>query len=160
MHFASHIHNRSVGAGLAMRAIGIVSDSGSLGVDLRGAMSHSSGDRLEGAVPLSEAIKSLREELALAEIDGTQRHLRFKAGAVELTLQVAATSAGKASGGVKWWLIDAQGELSRQSVATQTVKITLEPVTLDAAGNPSPVYLDVEVGDNDPSSDSHVDEPA
>lgn len=105
-------------------------------------MSSSSGDRLEGAIPLSEAIKSLREELTLAGIDGMQRQLRFKTGPVELTLQVAATSAGKATGGVKWWLVDAHGELSRQSVATQTLKITLEPVVFDAAGNPTQVYLD------------------
>lgn len=123
-------------------------------------MSSSSGDRLEGAIPLSEAIKSLREELTLAGIDGTQRRMRFRAGPVELTLQVAATTAGKATGGVKWWLIDAHGELSRQSVATQTLKITLEPVVFDAAGNPSQVYIDGDAANNDSGPDRPLDAPA
>ena len=54
---------------------------------------------------------------------------------VELTLQVAVTSAGKGSAGVKWWLIELGGEVSRESVVTQTVKVTLEPKMFDETGS-------------------------
>jgi len=91
---------------------------------------------VRGAVPLAAAIAALRDELARAWWDGQRQSLRFKPSPLELTLQVAVTSAGKASGAVKWWLIELGGEVSRQSVVTQTVKVNLEPVLFDEHGEP------------------------
>lgn len=96
----------------------------------------------EGAVPVAAAIDALRDELMLAvwgsqfpyQLNGQPRWLRFKPAAVELTLQLAVTTTGTAKAGVKWWLIEAGGELARQKAATQTVKLTLEPVLLDDTG--------------------------
>lgn len=110
----------------------------------------SSVDVPKGAVPLSAAIGALRNELMHAvwagqfpyELNGQQRRLRFKSAAVKLTLQVAVTTTGTAKAGVKWWLIDAGGELSREKVATQTVKLTLEPVLFDADGNQVELLID------------------
>src|SRR5918994_2441831 len=82
----------------------------------------------KGAVPLSKAIGALRDELIRAWWDGQHRVVRFKPSPVELTLHVAVTSAGKGGGGVKWWLIELGGEVSRESVVTQTVKVTLDAV--------------------------------
>jgi len=113
-------------------------------------MTGSSGRELEGAVPLSEAIQSLRDELTRAGLDGQQKFLKFRANSVELTLQAVVTVSGKAAGGVKWWLVDAQGELSRQSAATQTVKITLDPVVFDQAGNPTHLYVEAKHREPDP----------
>jgi hypothetical protein len=89
-----------------------------------------------GAVPLSAAIGALRNELMQAVwagqfhyvLGGRRRWLRFKSSAVEVTLQVAVTATGTAKAGVKWWLIEAGGELGREKVATQTVKLVLAPV--------------------------------
>jgi len=57
---------------------------------------------------------------------GSSGWLRFKPAAVELTLQLAVTTEGTAKAGVKWWLIEAGGELARKKVATQTVKLSLD----------------------------------
>jgi Trypsin-co-occurring domain 2 len=86
-----------------------------------------STDSPEGLVSLSAAIGALRGELTRAWWDGRNQSVRFKPSPVELTLQVAVTSAGKGKAGVRWWLIELGGELSRESVVTQTVKVTLEP---------------------------------
>jgi hypothetical protein len=105
-----------------------------------------SGDRSEdspkGVVPLSSAIAALRDELTKAWWDGRHRSVRFRPSPVELTLQVAVTSAGKGNAGVRWWLIELGGEVSRESVATQTVKVTLDPVMLDEHGEPLEFLID------------------
>jgi len=96
-----------------------------------------SQDTPKGVVPLSAAIAALRDELTRAWWDGRDQSVRFKPSPVELTLQVAVTSAGKGSAGVRWWLIELGGEVSRQSVVTQTVKVTLEPKMFDeSTGEP------------------------
>ncbi len=68
--------------------------------------------------------------------------MRFKPAAVELTLELAVTTTGKAKAGVKWWLIEAGGELAREKAATQTVKLSLEPVLLDEDGNQLELLID------------------
>src|SRR5215471_3092125 len=95
----------------------------------------------KGAVPLAEAIAALRNELLRAWWD-RDRFLRFKPAPIELTLQVAVTSAGKGSAGVKWWLIELGGEISRESVVTQTVKLTLEPKLFDQQGKEMELLID------------------
>lgn len=109
------------------------------------------------AVPLAVAITALREELTRAWWDGEHRLLRFKPSPVELTLQVAVTSAGKGHARVRWWVIELGGEVSRQSVATQTVKLTLEPKIFDDnTGEP----LEFLVDSIDESGTSDVSERA
>lgn len=90
---------------------------------------------LKGAVPLSKAINALRDELWQACWDGQQHRLKFRPGPAELTLQVAVTVDAKAKFGVKAWVIEAGGELSRQSAATQTIKLSLTPVMFDQQGH-------------------------
>ena len=111
----------------------------------------------KGAVPLSAAIGALRDELMYAvwaaqfayELNGKQRWLRFKPAAVELTLQLAVTTKGTAKAGVKWWLIEAGGELAREKAETQTVKLSLEPVLLDENRNEVELLIDAadDMGD-------------
>jgi Trypsin-co-occurring domain 2 len=96
-----------------------------------------------GAVPLAAAIGALRDELTRAWWDGRNRSVRFKPAPVELSLQVGVTSAGKGSAGVKWWLIELGGEISRQSAVVQTVKVTLEPRMFDeSTGEPLEFLID------------------
>ena len=111
----------------------------------------------KGAVPLSAAIEALRDELMYAvwaaqfayELNGKQRWLRFKPAAVELTLQLAVTTKGTAKAGVKWWLVEAGGELAREKAETQTVKLSLEPVLLDENRNEVELLIDAadDMGD-------------
>lgn len=104
----------------------------------------------KGAVSIAVAIDALRDELVNSLwrasfphiVDGKEINLRFKPAPIELTLQVAVTNTGKINAGVKWWLITAGGELSRQSVTTQTIKLTLDPTITDNAGNNVEVAID------------------
>lgn len=84
------------------------------------------------AVPLAAAIAALRGQLTEAWRGGQHETVRFKPSPVELTLQAVVTSAGKGSAGVSWWLLELGGEVSRQSVVTHTVKMTLTPQFFDA----------------------------
>lgn len=117
-------------------------------------------------MPLSEALAGLRNELMQAfwasqfpySVGGAPVWLRFRPAPVELTLQVQATTGGKANGGVKWWLVTAGGEVSRQAASTQTLKLTLEPVLFDHNGSPVEALIDAaEVEGPDCVSDVALD---
>jgi Trypsin-co-occurring domain 2 len=108
-------------------------------------------------VPLSAAIAALRDELTQAWWDGQHQAVRFKPSPVELTLQVAVTNASKGSGGVRWWLIELGGELSRQSAATQTVKVTLEPRIFDE-NTGEPLEFLIDAAEEPTSSESSTNE--
>ncbi len=109
-----------------------------------------SGRPLAGGVSLSAAIGALRDELMYAvwagqfpyQLNGQQRMLRFKPAPIEVTLQVAVTSTGTAEAGVKWWLIDVGADFAREKVATQTVKLTLEPAMFDVSGTGVELLID------------------
>lgn len=93
-------------------------------------------DAIRGKVALSDAIGALRDELIRAWWDGRDRTLRFKPSPVELTLQLAVTGTGKGSAGINWWVLELGGEYSRESVATQTIKVVLDPIIFDENGEP------------------------
>ncbi|WP_369265200.1 trypco2 family protein [Streptomyces sp. R35] len=95
-----------------------------------------------GGVPLADAIAALRAELFQAWLDADNQQLRFRVSPVELTLQTAVTWTGKGTAGIKWWLLDIGAEASRAGTTTQTIKLSLDPVTLDAAGNVVSVFID------------------
>ena len=50
---------------------------------------------------------------------------------------------------MKWWLIEAGAELSREKVATQTVKLTLEPAMFDENGQQVELLIDTADTDED-----------
>ena len=108
---------------------------------------------------LSAAIASLRGELTRAWRDGRGGQLRFKPAPVELTLEVGVTGGAKGSAGISWWLVGLGAELSRESAATQTIKLTLDPVLFDDDGNPVEFLIEGDervgtTGPADPPMDS------
>jgi Trypsin-co-occurring domain 2 len=114
----------------------------------------------EGVVGLANAIAALRDELIRAWSSGQERRLRFKPAPVELTLQVALTSAGKGRAGIRWWLVELGGEMSRESVVTQTLKLRLDPVMYDEQGQPTEVLIyDVDAEADRLRSDDHLRDP-
>ena len=116
--------------------------------------------RPEGAVGLADAIGALRGELIRAWSSGQQERLRFKPAPVELTVQVAVTSAGKGRAGIRWWLIELGGEMSRESVVTQTLKLSLDPVMYDDQGRPTDVVIsDVDTEDSHSDRDDQLRDP-
>ena len=115
---------------------------------------------LAGGVPLAAAIRALRAELMQAWTDAQGQSLRFKVAPVELTLEVAVTWTGKGTAGIKWWLLEAGGEVSREKATTQTIKLTLDPVTLDAQGRVVSVFIDDEDTTTTPSEAGSVSSDA
>lgn len=94
------------------------------------------------AVPLSDAIEALRSTLEAAMAAGAGRQLRFEAEPIELTLEVAVTKASTGQAGIKWWLVSAGAEINREMISTQSIKLTLSPVTTNEAGVSSTVLID------------------
>lgn len=105
---------------------------------------------LVGGVPLAAAIQALRAELMQTWTDAQDQSLRFKVAPVELTLESAVTWTGKGTAGIKWWLLQAGGEVSREKAVTQTIKLTLDPVTLDAQGNVTSIFIEGEDSNDTP----------
>jgi hypothetical protein len=89
----------------------------------------------QSGIELSEAIEALRRALIAAWWDSQGQRVRFKVEPVELTVQVGVTRAGKGSAGVRWHVISIGGELSRESVSTQTLTLRLAPILFDEQGN-------------------------
>jgi hypothetical protein len=88
-------------------------------------------------------------------VQAGEEHLRFRPTSIELVLEVAVTTSGKGSAGIRWWLVDAGAELAREVSRTQTVKLTLEPLLLDEQGDPAAVVLiDADAQAPGPSSQS------
>ena len=97
--------------------------------------------QLHGVVGLADAIGALRDELMQAWTSGQHERLRFKPRPVELTVQVAVTSAGTGRAGIRWWLVELGGDVSRESVMTQTLKLLLDPVMYDEHGRSTDVLI-------------------
>jgi Trypsin-co-occurring domain 2 len=55
------------------------------------------------------------------------------------------TSTGQGSAGIRWWLLELGGSISRESAVTQTLKLKLDPVGFDEHGRP----VDVMISDAD-----------
>lgn len=75
-------------------------------------------------VGLAQAIEALRTELSGAMLFGHGEGIQFEVQPIELTLQLAVTNEGKA--GIRWKVLELGG--SRQSSATQTMRLTLTPI--------------------------------
>jgi hypothetical protein len=90
-----------------------------------------------GAVGLSAAIAALRAELLTAIDEGTGSLMRFRLGAVDLSLQVAVTK--EADGKIGWKVLGLGG--SYETSTTQTLNLKLEPVWLEADGSYTSDFL-------------------
>lgn len=97
-------------------------------LSLKGAALTSTSDQPAGAIGLADAIEALRAELTQAMNAAPEIGVRFKPSSIELTVEVALTKKGEGSAGIKWWLIEMGGKASRESIKTQTLKLTLQPV--------------------------------
>lgn len=99
-------------------------------------------DASANRIPLAAAISSLRQELLMAWNGADGSPLRFRVAPVELTLEVAVTQTGTGSAGINWWLIDANAEVTKERAVTQSIKLTLDPVSLNHQGQQASVLID------------------
>lgn len=88
-----------------------------------------------GPVELSEAIEVVREQLIMAQErgrkSGTADGLTFVVGrvSVELSGEVKKTDGG--SGGVKFWVVNADAKTDRSTGTSQKVTVELTPQSPD-----------------------------
>ena len=81
----------------------------------------------EADIPLAEMVQALRRELEAAQKESPEASIRFETEKVELELKMAVSKTAKGSGGIKFWVVNAGGELEKQGVSTHTFRLTLVP---------------------------------
>ncbi len=98
-----------------------------------------SGEGEEVGIELSSMISQLRLELAAAMGEGEGKVLRFVPESVELELKLSVTRAGKGNAGIKFWVIDAGAEASRERTREHTIKLKLVPYDVSDGTARSPL---------------------
>jgi hypothetical protein len=84
------------------------------------------GDRDMLSVEPSEAIATVRAELERAIEEGERSALAFRAGPIEMELQVSFSKTGSAGAGVRAWVVSAEtnGELPNSATHRPTPSLT------------------------------------
>ena len=86
----------------------------------------------DSGIPLSTLIAELRRELAEAKEQGQGHEFKLQVEEAEIELQVAITSTDDISGGVKFWVVNAEAKEQFSDAITQKIKLKLTP--FDAKG--------------------------
>ena len=98
-----------------------------------------------GEITLTEAVRGLRAQLEQAIAEARDAHLKFATSEVTMEFQVGITRAAEGRGGLKFYVLELGGNVSRSEVETQTVTLKLRPVLDDGpveiAGEQSPSPL-------------------
>lgn len=97
---------------------------------------------MTSGVPIAAAIEALRTELQEAMDASADSSLKFEATSVEVELQASVTVSTNATGGVKWWLIEAGAGGSYERATTQTIRLTLTPTAVSKDGTVQTPFLD------------------
>lgn len=103
-------------------------------------------------IGLSQAIETLRQELSDAQASGRDGEVRFALETVDLELSVAVTK--DANGKVGWKIIEAGGSVGTER--TQTIRLSLKPLSGDAASTKETAGGIVISGETSPSRDDHT----
>ena len=105
----------------------------------------------DGEFPsLADTIAAVRRDLSAAQTAGLGQAVQFRAGPVELELEVAVTGTRGVEGGVQIWVLTLGGKLEQERANTQRIKVTLHPVDRFTG-------QDAQIGDI--SQESRPDEP-
>ena len=78
-------------------------------------------------IPLAGLIKELRRELLEAMREGAGSELQFSLGPVELDLEVQVSRERGGGGGIKFWVLSAEGSVKGASARTQRIHLVLNP---------------------------------
>ncbi|WP_199549428.1 trypco2 family protein [Streptomyces sp. N35] len=85
-------------------------------------------------IELSDMIRELRHQLAVALADGAGDAVRFELGPVELEATVAVSREAGADAKVRLWVVDAGANGKYAQAQTQRVTVTLQPVAVAPGG--------------------------
>jgi hypothetical protein len=84
----------------------------------------------ESEIELADMIETLRQELETAQMRGMQRAVAFGVEKVELELKVTLSQRVKGGGGIKFWVVSAEGSAEGSRERIHNFKITLLPLDL------------------------------
>jgi hypothetical protein len=90
---------------------------------------------------LASALEALREELESAWLAGLDRRIRFRVTEVTLTLETVARLDRDGSGKIHWWLVEAGAAVRSGRERTQTLTLTLMPLSQDDEGRLEPTLV-------------------
>ena len=91
-------------------------------------------ENLNKNIPLSEMIESLRQELAVALALGEGKSVRFTVDNAELEVELVARRTLEGGGGVKFWVVTADGKAAVTDSEKHRFKISLKPIS--SSGKP------------------------
>jgi hypothetical protein len=77
---------------------------------------------------LSDAIESIRSELAAAQRRGEQADLKFEVGEIELELEIAAEVGASAGAEAKWFVVTGKTDAQYKESKKQKITIKLKPI--------------------------------
>lgn len=77
---------------------------------------------------LADAVEAIRAQLIEAMSRGQGKGLQFALGDLELEFAVSLTQDRQARGGIKVWVVNADGSVGTSAARTQRVKVTLKPI--------------------------------
>lgn len=86
-------------------------------------------------IELSQVIRDLRAELVEAMEVGQGETLQFALGPIEVELSVAVEKKGDAGVKVRFWVVEAGGEVGLSKADTQRIKLVLHPELAGAPGS-------------------------
>lgn len=78
-------------------------------------------------ITLAAMVQALRRELEAAQKQSPEASISFETEKVELELKMAISQTMKGSGGIRFWVVNAGGELEKQGVSTHTFRLVLIP---------------------------------
>jgi hypothetical protein len=88
---------------------------------------------MDQAIGLAEFVTALRSELKVAQKNAEGEDLKFSVEDIQLEVKVLSERSDKVEGGVKFWVLNAGGEIADKASLAQTLKLQLKLVP-DAAG--------------------------
>ena len=86
---------------------------------------------MEHKLSLSTMIQYLRKEIEIAQENASASNIKFTMGEVEMELNVEISASEKGKAGVKFWIIEAGGELANSNKAAHKIKIKMTPTLIN-----------------------------
>ncbi len=102
---------------------------------------------------VSDAIGSLRRELAATRLAGAGESIRFEMGPVEMEFGLELRKEGKGELGAKFWVVSVGASGSVGTTATHRLKLTMTPKEIASDGVGGTVRRELDVADEDEDED-------
>ncbi len=96
-----------------------------------GSMAEDLTEALGKNIPLSEMIESLRQELAVAIAKGDGQAIKFEVQSAEVQVELVAKKTKEGGGGVKFWVVTAEGKAAVEDETTHRLTLNLRPKAAD-----------------------------